>query len=36
MSGITLVVEDKGWRAHLGLQTRLKLAADVARKAVKL
>jgi probable rRNA maturation factor len=36
MSGITLVVEDEGWRAHRGLQTRLKLAAEAARKAGKL
>ena len=36
MSGITLLVEDKGWRAHRGLQTRLKLAAEAARKAAKL
>jgi probable rRNA maturation factor len=36
MSGITLVVEDGGWRAHRGLQKRLKLAAEDARKAVRL
>jgi probable rRNA maturation factor len=36
MSGITLLVEDKGWRAHRGLQARLKLAAEAARKAGKL
>jgi probable rRNA maturation factor len=36
MSGITLVVEEKGWRSHRGLQTRLKLAAEAARKAAKL
>jgi probable rRNA maturation factor len=36
MSGITLVVEDQVWRAHRGLQTRLKLAAEAARKAGKL
>lgn len=36
MSGITLLVEDKGWRAHRGLQTRLKVAAEAARKAAKL
>ncbi len=36
MSGITLLVEDKGWRAHRGLQSRLKLAAEAARKAAKL
>jgi probable rRNA maturation factor len=36
MSGITLVVEDEGWRAHRGLQARLKLAAEAARKAAKL
>jgi probable rRNA maturation factor len=36
MSGITLVVEDEGWRAHRGLQARLKLAAEAARKAARL
>ena len=36
MSGITLVVEDGGWRSHRGLQARLKLAADAARKAARL
>jgi probable rRNA maturation factor len=36
MSGITLVVEDEGWRAHRGLQSRLKLAAEVARKSSRL
>ncbi|HXB52103.1 MAG TPA: rRNA maturation RNase YbeY [Rhizomicrobium sp.] len=36
MSGITLLVEDKGWRAHRGLQTRLKLAAEAAHKAARL
>jgi probable rRNA maturation factor len=36
MSGITLVVEDQGWRSHRGLQSRLKLAAEAARKAGKL
>jgi probable rRNA maturation factor len=36
MSGITLVVEEEGWRAHRGLQKRLKLAAEAARKAAKL
>ncbi len=36
MSGITLLVEDKGWRAHRGLQTRLTLAAEAARKAARL
>src|ERR1700743_14060 len=36
MSTITLVIEDKGWRGHRGLQTRLKLAAEAARKAGKL
>jgi probable rRNA maturation factor len=34
MSGITLVIEDRGWRSHHGLQTRLKYAAEVARKAI--
>lgn len=36
MSGITLVVEDPGWRRHRGLQARLKLAAQAAARAVKL
>jgi probable rRNA maturation factor len=36
MNGITLLVEDKGWRAHRGLQTRLTLAAEAARKAARL
>jgi probable rRNA maturation factor len=36
MSGITLVIEDQKWRSHRGLQTRLKNAADQARKAVKM
>jgi probable rRNA maturation factor len=34
--GISLVVEDDGWRSHRGLQSRLKLAAQAARKAGKL
>jgi probable rRNA maturation factor len=36
MSGITLVVEDEAWRAHRGLQARLKAAADAAQKAAKM
>lgn len=36
MSGITLVVEDEGWRAHRGLQTQVKRVVEAARKAVKL
>ena len=36
MSGITLVVEDPGWRRHRGLQARLKQAAETAARAVKL
>ena len=36
MSGITLVVEDEGWRSHRGLQARLKQAAEAARKAARL
>jgi probable rRNA maturation factor len=36
MTGITLVIEDKGWRSHRGLQAQLKLAADAARRAVGL
>jgi len=36
MSGITLVVEDAKWRAHRGLQARLKAAAEAARKTARL
>jgi probable rRNA maturation factor len=36
MSGITLVVEDRNWRSHRGIQARLKRAADAARKAARL
>ena len=36
MSGITLVVEEEGWRSHRGLQARLKRAAEAARKAARL
>jgi probable rRNA maturation factor len=36
MSGITLVVEEEGWRSHRGLQRRLKQAGEAARKAAKL
>lgn len=36
MSGFTLVVEDKQWRAHHGLCARLRRAADAARKAAGL
>lgn len=36
MSGITLVVEDQNWRSHRGIQTRVKQAAEAARKAAKL
>jgi probable rRNA maturation factor len=36
MSGITMVVEDQGWRSHRGLQTRLKTAAEATRKCAKL
>lgn len=36
MSGITLVVEDPGWRRHRGIQARLKAAAQAAARAVKL
>src|SRR4051794_21298668 len=32
----TLLVEDPRWRTHRGLQTRLKTAAEAARKAAKL
>jgi probable rRNA maturation factor len=36
MSGITLVVEDKAWRSHRGLQARLTQAAQAARGSTKL
>ena len=36
MSGITLVVEEEGWRSHRGLQARLKQAGEAARKAARL
>jgi len=36
MSGITLVVEEEGWRSHRGLQVRVKRAAEAARKAARL
>ena len=36
MSGITLLIQDPKWRTHRGLVARLKNAAEVARKAVKL
>ena len=36
MSGITLLVEDPKWRTHRGLQTRLKTAAEAARKAARM
>ena len=36
MSGITLLVEDPNWRAHRGLQARLKQAAEAARRAARL
>jgi probable rRNA maturation factor len=36
MSGITLVVEDKGWRKRRGIQSRLKQAAQVAARAARL
>ncbi len=36
MSTITLLIEDPLWRSHRGLQARLKLAADTARRAAKL
>jgi probable rRNA maturation factor len=36
MSGITLVIEDKAWRAHRGLQARLKAAADATQRSAKL
>ena len=36
MSGITLLVEDPKWRSHRGLQSRLKNAAEAARKAARM
>ena len=36
MSAIILLVEEPQWRSHRGLQARLKLAAEAARRAVKL
>ena len=36
MSGITLLVEDPKWRTHRGLAARLTMAAEAARKAVRL
>ncbi len=36
MSAITLLIEEPKWRSHRGLQARLKLAAETARRAAKL
>jgi probable rRNA maturation factor len=36
MSAITLLIENPDWRAHRGLQARLKQVAEAARRAVKL
>jgi probable rRNA maturation factor len=36
VSAIALLVEEPQWRSHRGLQTRLKLAAEAARRAAKL
>jgi len=36
VEGISLIIEDEGWRSHRGLQSRLKLAAQAARRAAKL
>ena len=36
MSGITLLIQDPGWRTHRGLQTKLSAAAEAARKAARL
>ena len=36
MRGITLLVEDPNWRAHRGLQARLKQAAEAARRTARL
>ncbi len=36
MSGITLVIEDEAWRAHRGLQKRLKEAAAAAARGARL
>jgi len=36
MRGITLLIEDPNWRVHRGLQARLKLAAEAARREARL
>jgi probable rRNA maturation factor len=36
MSAITLMIEDKAWRSHRGLQARLTQAAEAARRFAKL
>ena len=36
MSAITLMIEDKAWRSHRGLQARLTRAADAARRSTRL
>jgi probable rRNA maturation factor len=36
MSGITLVIQEPGWRSHRGLQARLKRAAEAARRGARL
>ena len=36
MSAIILLVEEPKWRSHRGLQARLKLAGEAARRAAKL
>ena len=36
MSGITLLIQDPGWRTHRGLAAKLSAAAEAARKAARL
>ncbi len=36
MSAVTLMIEDKAWRAHRGLQARLTEAAQAARRSTRL
>jgi probable rRNA maturation factor len=36
MSGITLVIQEPGWGSHRGLKTRLKRAAEAARRSGRL
>lgn len=36
MSGITLLVEDRNWRSHRGIQAKLTRAAEAARRSTRL